>query len=246
MHPILRPPRSLLPALFLAFVGQGALASTWNLESGATRATGRGSSWGNQLTFTHSHQSLRVSAWSDTGSPEGTFEAAYLGRFSTGLGVCNRGEGSIPACINAGLDHQVDNVSQQDLVLFLFDTPQTLLSLTIDPWGVWDRDVSFWVGNVSPTLSLGGATRATLAALGFGAQVDSFNSAGDDPLPVSLGGRVGNALLVSALFPADSSPDRFKIQTLVTSNATVVPAPAALWLLASALGSLAGLRRCRS
>jgi len=38
--------------------------------------------------------------------------------------------------------------------------------------GVGDRDVSFWVGTVSPTVSLSGSTFGTLAALGFGPQVN--------------------------------------------------------------------------
>lgn len=246
MNPVATLLRTLLPVLLLVAGTRVSDASTWNLAYGGSNASSQGSSWGNQLTFSKGGQQLKVSAWADTGSaPAGSFETAYLGRFSTGLGVCNRGEGSITACIDAGLDHQVDNVGQQDLVLFLFDTPQAFTSLTIDPWGVWDRDVSFWVGTVAPNLSLAGASRTTLVALGFGPQVDSFNSAGESALSISLGGRVGNALIVSALFPADASPDRFKIKSLVTTNATVVPLPATMWLLVSALGSLAGVRRLR-
>jgi hypothetical protein len=249
MHPVTSRIHFVLPTVLLVLAGQSALASTWNLAYGGTSATTSGSSWGNRLTFTQGAQSLRVSAWSAAGSsPQAAIDSAWLGRFTTGLGVCNRSEGSLSRCINSGLDHQVDNVGQQDLVLFLFDTPQTLLSLTIDPYGVWDRDVSFWVGTVAPDLSLAGATRSSLGALGFGARVDAFSAPSDDPLTLSLGGRVGNALLVSALFPADTSPDRFKIQSLVTSAAatTVVPAPATLWLFASALGSLAGITRRQS
>ena len=94
---------------------------------------------------------LQVKAWSNTANtPVNGFETAWIQRFSTGLGVCNRLEGSISSCVNTGVAHQVDNVGQQDLVLFLFDSPQALQSLTIDPYGVWDRDVSFWVGNVAP------------------------------------------------------------------------------------------------
>jgi hypothetical protein len=129
-------------------------------------------------------------------------------------------------------------------VLFLFDSPQAMQSLTVDPYGVWDRDVSFWVGTVSPTVSLSGATFATLAALGFSAQMNSYNSPGEAPLTLGLGGLVGNALLVGALNPADGSADRFKIRSLVTTTGpSVVPTPAAVWLFVSALGSLAGLRR---
>lgn len=226
---------------------QTARASTWNFPTGGTSAVSSGSSYGNRMTFSQGLESLRTTAWSNTGTtPQYAFDPAALGRFSTGLGVCNRDEGSVTSCISGALLHQVDNVSQQDLVLFLFDTPQAMQALTIDPYGVWDRDVSFWVGTVSPTLNLSGSTFASLAALGFGPQVNSLNSAGEAALTIGLGGLVGNALLVGALNPADGTPDRFKIRSLVTSVPTsVVPVPAALWLFASGLGALACFKRGR-
>jgi hypothetical protein len=159
--------------------------------------------------------------------------------------VCNRDEGAIKKCIARGDEHQVDNKHEQDLVLFLFPTAQAMQSLVIDPYGLWDRDVSFWVGNVSPGISLTGLTFASLAALGFSGQVDSLNSAGEGPLSINLGGLVGNALLVGALNVADGTTDRFKIRSLTTSAPAVVPVPAAAWLFVSALGSVAGLGRFR-
>jgi hypothetical protein len=236
--------RGLLPAILL-LGWQAAAASSWNFASGGNSYSTSGTSYGNRATFSRGAEKLRVTAWSDTAdAPLHGFESAYVRPFSTGLGVCNRDEGSVTACINGSLDHQVDNVSQQDLVLFLFDSSQAMQSLTIDPYGVWDRDVSFWVGTVSPTVNLTGSTFGTLAALGFSAQFNSFNSAGEAPLTLSLGGLVGNALLVGALHPADGTADRFKIQSLVTSSPmSVVPLPAAPWLFMSALGSIAGLRR---
>jgi hypothetical protein len=164
---------------------------------------------------------------------------------STGLGVCNRKEGSMSSCLNGNSLHEVDNVGQQDLVLFLFDSPQTIQSLTIEPYGDWDRDISFWVGNVATGMTLSGSTFAGLGALGFGGQVNSLNSPGSSPLTISLGGHTGNALLIGGLYPADGTPDRFTIRSLVTSSGSVsvVPVPAAGWLLVSAFAVLAGIRR---
>ena len=245
MNTMVNPIRRLLPAVLLVLGCQSADASTWTFGSGGNYYVTSGTSYGDRVTFSQGSEKLRTTAWSDTAdAPLNGFESAFLRPFSTGLGVCNRDEGVINACISGGLDHQVDNISQQDLVLFLLDSPQAMQSLTIDPYGVWDRDVSFWVGNVSPALSLAGSTFGTLAALGFSAQMNSFNSASEAPLTLSLGGLVGNALLVGALNPADTTPDRFKIRALVTTAAqTTVPVPAAVWLFVSALGSLAGLRR---
>jgi hypothetical protein len=246
MDTMVKPIRRLLPAVLLFLGCQGADASTWTFGSGGNSYVTSGSSYGDRVTFTQGLETLRVTAWSDTGNgPHNEFQSAYLRPFSTGLGVCNRDEGNLTRCINSGLDHQVDNVSQEDLVLFLFDSPEAMQSLTIDPYGVWDRDVSFWVGTVSPGVTLSGSTFGTLAALGFSTQMNSYNSAGEAPLTLNLGGLVGNALLVGSLNPADGSADRFKIRSLVTTTmvTTVVPAPAAAWLFLSAIGSLAGLRR---
>ena len=237
--------RLLLPAIVLAATSQSALASTWDFSSSAGNSyTRSGSSYGNLLTYRQGTERLKVTAWSDTGDiPAGGFESAFLGQFSSGLGVCNRDEDTISRCISGTVDHQIDNVSQHDLVLFLFDSPQALQSITVDSYGVWDRDVSFWVGNVSPAISLGGLTFSSLAGLGFGSPVDSLNSPGSNSLTLSLGGLQGNALLVGGLYPADNSADRFKIRSVVTTAPSVIPVPAAAWLLLSGLGALIGLRR---
>jgi len=239
--------RNILPAILLSMACQPATASTWTFTSGGDYYSTSGSSYGNQITFTQGLETLRVSAWSDTANtPLNSFETAYITSFAAGLGVCNRDEGSISSCIHgSGAPHEVDNVGQQDLVLFLFDSPQSMQSLTIDPNGTWDRDVSFWVGNVSASMTLVGSTFTNLGALGFGSQVNSLNSAGNAALTISLGGYMGNALLVGGLFPADGTPDRFKIRSLVTGNGTVsvVPVPASAWLLVSAFGVLATIRR---
>lgn len=217
--------------------------TTWTFVSsgGGSPVQSWGSSYGNVRKFTQNGQVVWTSAWSDTGT--GSLENAFLGRHSSGLGVCNRLEGSISTCVGNGVDHQVDNAGQQDFVLFRFDTPVALQSLVVDPTGPWDRDVSFWVGTVDPAINLAGVPLANLTSLGFGGRIDVFNAPGESALPVSLGGLIGNAILVSALLPADNSIDRFKIRSLTAGPATVVPVPAAAWLFVSAGGLLVACRR---
>jgi hypothetical protein len=232
---------TVTPAAGSTLVAAGDTTWTFVSSGGGSPVQSWGSSYGNVRKFTQSGQVVWTSAWSDTGT--GSLETAFLGRHSSGLGVCNRLEGTVSACVADGVDHQVDNVSQQDYVLFRFEGPVALQSLVVDPTGSWDRDVSFWVGTVDPLVNLTGVPLANLAGLGFGGRIDVFNSPGESALPVSLGGLIGNAILVSALSPPDGSADRFKIRSLTAGPATVVPVPAAAWLFVSAGGLLAACRR---
>jgi hypothetical protein len=237
-----------LATVVLLTAGPAAQAITFNLYTGGTPATNLGSSWGNVRTFAQAGVELDVSAWGATDNfPSGAFETAYVGRYSTGLGICNRSEGSLSNCQASGTEHQVDNVGKQELILFRFNNAMAFDAITIDPYGTWDRDVSFWVGTVGPSFSLTGYQYTDLASLGFGAQQNRANTRGDAALTINLGSLVGNALLFSAGFnPFDNKADRFKIRSLTASTpAQVVPVPAAAWLFASALGALGAVRRFR-
>lgn len=235
----------LLVLFWLSFGVTPAGASSWSFL-GKNYYVTSGTSYGNSVTFYDAQYfspglaQLRVTGFGAADSAQSsTFDAAYIRRFIAGLGVCNREEGLIAACISGGVDHQTDNVGQQDVVMFWFDAPQTMESLTIAPVGIWDRDVSFWVGTVSPSATLNGLSIDSLGSLGFGAPQSLFSSPGSTPITLALGGLTGNALLIGALLPADGSPDRFKIQTLVTSPVPVlVPLPGAFWLLLLTLGAL--------
>ncbi len=239
-----------LMAVAAMCASSSALATTiWSFGINGSASTNSGSTYGNVRTFTEGGETVAVTAWSDTGSPPpDSLQVAYLGQYSTGLGVCNTAEaamaGSLGACASdGGVRDQVDNVGNQDLVLFVFDTPRVFESVSIDPYGEFDRDVSFWIGNVSLPVALSGLTFADLAALGFGAQQDSFNGIGGDPLSISLGNVVGNALLVGALVPPNGDNDKFKIHELATS---AVPLPATIWLFLAGFGMLLGRLRRRS
>jgi hypothetical protein len=162
-------------------------ATTWDFRTGASGITQTvvGGAWGNTRTFAIGSDSVTVTAWADDNpAPPMSFRTAHSGQYDTGLGICNRSEavvaGSLPLCDqDGGVRDQVDNVGNNDFMLFIFSSPQTLESVTIDPYGAFDRDVSFWIGTVSGPVDLTNLTVSGLAGLGFGSQNDSFNGVGD-------------------------------------------------------------------
>lgn len=71
------------------------------------------------------------------------FQQARSELWATGLGVCSLTK----PCGNPS--HQVDNAGQREYVLFRFSAPVDPISVRIDPFGTYDRDVSYWTGNIA-------------------------------------------------------------------------------------------------
>jgi len=199
-------------------------------SSGGT--TGGGSPFGNTRTYTNGPYSVTVSAFSLPGNLTGNFSTGQLGQFSgLGLGVCNQNEGS--NCSSP--EHQVDNHVSQDFVLFSFNTVVDPASIVINPYGTWDRDVSYWIGNTSTNLSTIGL--AGLSGAGFGSRIDDDSTVSSNARTVTLGGGNGNALLFAArLNNPDDYLDYFKIESLAVNSA--VPEPATFGLAGLALVGL--------
>jgi len=227
-------------------------SNTWDFRTGSngSPSTNTGYQYGNVRTFTENSngwdETITATVWADTGlpNPPGTLEDAYLGRYSTGLGSCNRGEGSISYCDGNNPLHQFDNAFQNDLVLFSMDQGRYQFNeVVIDPYGVHDRDVSFWVGSLSDLPSGGDLTGIAIDELvsvyGF-TKYDDKNPRGSGPLTIDLLDVEGNTLIFGSIFPPNKKVDRFKIRSL---TATLVPVPAAVWLMGSGLLALFGMSR---
>lgn len=229
---------------------------TYDFTDGGTTSSANVSGFGNSLLFSDidgdntSSENLTTTSWGSTGPDQGTgawgdsLETGEVWRWSTGLGACNRSEGTVGGGCSTSGQHQVDNRSYDDFVLFAFDNTMTFDNIVIDPYFITDVDVTFWIGNLSNT-DLTGLDDLTLLSAGFDNPVDTpFFGWTYSPQTIDLFGGTGNVLLISGQrdVGAVDDDDYFKISSL-TVTTTVVPVPAAIWLFGSGLIALAGLSR---
>jgi hypothetical protein len=192
---------------------------------------------GNVRTFTAGSVTLSVTSWGLTfGALDDALEAARLGRWTTGLGSCNAEE--VPCGDPA---HQVDNLGADDWLLFLFSEPVDISSVRVDPHGVFDRDVSYYVGNVAMPLDLTGVGYAGLGALGFGPLFSDVSTPSGAFRDVAIAGGLVNAMLLGGY--QDETDDFFKVRGL---SAVTVPEPGSLLLLLAGATAIAGSRRRRA
>jgi hypothetical protein len=250
---------SWLPVIGLSlaslFQSSDASAVTISFLSGPANA----GNWGNTLTFSNGGVSVTASAFAETGAESPTssgwylFQTAQIYRWSTGLGICNRNEG-LASSTCADNEHEVDTVSRDDLLVFVFNQNVNFQSITVDPYNSSgsdpnDRDITYWVGNLASMPALTTRTFNTLGTMPTFTEAFNAASSGFDPLTHSLTG-TGNVLLVSGDYlnrncknadvTTNSECEAYKIRDITVS---IVPVPAAVWLFGSALGLLGGARR---
>lgn len=221
--------RAVLASLFLFGTSGQAAATTWGFGT----HYGDEGTIGNVRTFTVDGITVSATAWSYDGT---SFQQARLGQWSTGLAVCNQAE----ACGDP--IHQVDNDGQNEYVLFQFSSAVDPLSVRIDPYGVYDRDVSYWTSTtaLSSNLLLG-HNYGTLAGLGFSDRIDDFGMVSSDPRDISLASPYVTTLLFGAQYNGGADGhDYFKI-----SSITSVPEPSSLLLMGLGMVSLAWFARKR-
>lgn len=210
-----------------------------------------GGEFGNTLFFHDSGHELQVTSWGFTGGSENTsFEEARGSIYTIGMGVSNAEEGT------GNPDHQMDNAGGDDWMLFYFDGLVEDVSVVIDPYGTYDRDVTYYTATLDGPIDLSGLNFANLAALGFSERTDDMSSYSGDAREVAIqnGSPDGfNMLLLGAWKgePTGDSIDRFKISsvsaTYVTgsgsSGTPAIPEPSSMLL--GMIGATGLLRRKR-
>jgi hypothetical protein len=222
-----------------------AAASAATVSFDFTNGSSTGGPDGNSKTYTNGIYSVVATSFSLAGNLAGNFATAQLDQYnSLGLGVCDRFE----TCSNP--EHQVDNHGYDDFVLFKFYVSGVLTavdpaSIVINPYGTYDRDVTYYIGNSTTNLSTIGL--AGLSGAGFGGRNDDDSTVSGNSRSVSLGGGNGNELLFGARLSgnhADDHLDCFKIESLTIST-VATPEPATFGLAGIALLGLGLIRNRR-
>ena len=158
---------------------------------------------GNIRTFNADDISVKTSAFSR--DAHGTWEKAFLGSFSNGLGVTDNSEGDG----SNGL-HRVDNVHRDNYVLFEFSenvvVDRTFLASVGD-----DSDITYWVGTAEDDHNI--LSDAFLDSLQF---TEDNNTHSPDArwADINNGEVVGNILVIAASTSDPHPDDRFKIKEL--------------------------------
>jgi hypothetical protein len=232
-------------------------------ENGGSQPNNYGNAWneddyGNARIFRdygNTGQSVKATAWSNTGSG-GSFQTAYLGRWDNyGIGVNNRYD-------SGSNSHTVDNSGALDFVMFEFETSMAMNAamLSVFSCGCYnglDSDISIWVGDIDDAFTgnvdLTGLDFDDLEdTLGLTRLADNNDNSGASFRTANFnpGGIEGNTLIIAtSINNPDSNTDKVKIKKLFGSPGepgTSVPAPGGLMILALGLVAVGFMRRSQT
>jgi hypothetical protein len=194
---------------------------------------------GNIRTFIVNGISVKASAFSRKDT-DGTWNTAFLGLYSSGLGVTDGSEG------NGDNDrHKVDNIGGRDnYVLFEFAQPVVVNQAFLDAIGA-DSDISVWIGTktdpFSNHLTLSDALLGTLTT-----EDNTTTSTAARWADINAGGILGNVLIIAAQASDTTPEDAFKISKLavdcVSQPPPCVPGSFVLTGSSSTSGSAGNIR----
>ncbi|MBO3712612.1 MAG: carboxypeptidase regulatory-like domain-containing protein [Candidatus Accumulibacter sp.] len=172
---------------------------------------------GNVRTYTDALTGVSVTARAfsqnkTSGDSGTTWQSAWLGAYSGGLGVTDNSEGS-----GGGDSHTIDNVYRNNYVVLQF-SQEVKIDKAYLGYVVCDSDIQVWIGNSASTItSMSGTTLSDLVAPGTGGvtETNTTTSSAVRWADINAGGVSGNTLIISADTTDLTPEDRFKLEKLV-------------------------------
>lgn len=220
---------ALLTSGVLAALALATPANATTVVFSGNSATSGG--FGNSYATTAGGVGVRATAWSGSTATD-TPTQAYLGVYSSGLGVTNGKEGT-----GAGVSHVTDNVGSFDFVALTFSRAVNLTGITRNGFAVnGPADTDAWIsyGEFDPAASVasqfpGFASRGFEVAGGAG-----FRTAAS-----------ATTWLIGASRLSTDRNDGFKLGAVSFDAASAVPEPAAWLSMILGFGMVGGVLRRR-
>ena len=164
---------------------------------------------GNVRTFTSGSISVKASAFSRKNT-DGLWETGYLGDYSPGLGVTDRGEGN-----GDNNRHKVDNIGdRKNYVLFEFNRDVVVDRVYLDAVGDaigTDSDITVWIGNGTDPYNNHLTLSDALLASFEPREDNNTTSTSARWADINAAGKTGNVLVVAASTSDLTPEDAFKI-----------------------------------
>jgi hypothetical protein len=161
---------------------------------------------GNIRPFSTNGVNVNASAFSR--KSDGTWNTAFLGAFSSGLGVTDGSEDGYNDT------HKVDNIGRDNFVLLEFSEPVVVDRVFLDAVGA-DSDVSVWVGTrTNPYTNHLTLSDALLNSLTRGDNVTPDTTPGSRWADINDGQLAGNVVVIAAQIDDTTPEDAFKISKL--------------------------------